>query len=96
MAVTMVDDGGSCDKCGEAHAADASSYYKGNRDEHPDGKKKEFLGTLSSDDGNTYLARADVAQGPNSEPMTIVDDGTETKAAPGAVSTKFSKDSTPW
>ncbi|KAJ1452177.1 hypothetical protein M885DRAFT_569021 [Pelagophyceae sp. CCMP2097] len=55
MAATLVDDGGSCDKCGEAHATDACSYYKGNRDEHPDGKKKEFPGTLGSDDGNTYL-----------------------------------------
>jgi hypothetical protein len=40
-----------CEKCDGAHATDSCPHFKGGRISHPDGKRKNFKGSLGADEG---------------------------------------------
>jgi hypothetical protein len=53
-----------CEKCDGAHVTEACPHFKSGRDDHPDAKRKKFQDILGTDEGNAYLARADVVRQP--------------------------------
>ncbi|KAJ1455439.1 hypothetical protein M885DRAFT_520388 [Pelagophyceae sp. CCMP2097] len=53
-----------CEKCDGAHVTEACPHFKGGRDDHPDAKRKKFQDILGTDEGNAYLAHADVVRQP--------------------------------